>query len=484
MKLNSISKIKFKDGIFVKNIGWGVLLNIFQNVFNSIFFIVVAREFNTSEFSNYIIANNLYGLVLSFSSLGLGQWFLREIQIEKDYQTLCNKYLKIQFLIGILFYLINILICYSIYENEMIIRLSIILGVNIILDNILNVFKFININTSRQYYTFLFLSSEAIFKFLCAILLLLYGLGMFPLIIITVGIKIIVVIVFFRNGLPLHINTHSFIKTKVKIKEVFQLIRKNISFAIIGTMSVLFWGIGNLIVSKYLTINDVAYYDIIFKLFTMAQIMPVIFSITVFPLLVTGEIKGKNELKSIVNRYYWLYLIYGITSYVAVYSYIDYIIPNLFGTKYTEAVLYCKEMFLTMIIFPIVLLQANLLISIKKESVDMWMNIVVLFVNTITSMWGILYYKSLTTINNSVFLSFLLFLVMQDIYITKIKLKNKKDISNQYLIIGSVIMFCYLSSKYINIYFIFPVFVIILITILVINKYLFGDVKPNLLKLK
>ena len=37
-------------------------------------------EYNINDFSNYIISNNLYGLVLSFSSLGLGQLYLRQVQ--------------------------------------------------------------------------------------------------------------------------------------------------------------------------------------------------------------------------------------------------------------------------------------------------------------------------------------------------------------------------------------------------------------------
>ena len=78
---NKISKFissKLQSSLF-KNSLWGVMSNIFQNILFSVFFIVVARRYTTEDFANYIIANTLYSFVVGFSSLGLGQWFIREM---------------------------------------------------------------------------------------------------------------------------------------------------------------------------------------------------------------------------------------------------------------------------------------------------------------------------------------------------------------------------------------------------------------------
>jgi hypothetical protein len=51
----------------------------------------MARSYETVEFSEYILANTLYGMILSFSSLGLSQWYIREYQegkSESDISTL------------------------------------------------------------------------------------------------------------------------------------------------------------------------------------------------------------------------------------------------------------------------------------------------------------------------------------------------------------------------------------------------------------
>jgi O-antigen/teichoic acid export membrane protein len=67
------------SGSIFKNSAWGIFSNIFQNKLFSVFFIVVARKYSTDDFANYILANTLYSFVVAFSSLGLGQWFIREL---------------------------------------------------------------------------------------------------------------------------------------------------------------------------------------------------------------------------------------------------------------------------------------------------------------------------------------------------------------------------------------------------------------------
>jgi O-antigen/teichoic acid export membrane protein len=473
---NLTNKSVFENLNLYKNIGWGVLSNILQNILYSVFFIIVARQYSAYDFSNYIISNNLYGFILSFSSLGLGQWFMREIQNVEDKDIFRYKFLKTQLIIGITFYAINLILCKMIYNNNIILKLSFILGINIIIDNIINVFKFINIDGGSQHKTFVFLTLEATVKFLLAILMVVYDLDILMLVTLIVTIKIISLITFFKYGLSCKLNFSEFIKSDFKFHEINTLIRKNISFAIIGGMSVMFWGLGNIIVSKFLSIYDVANYDIIFKIFVMVQIIPVIFSATVFPQLVKAAIINIEEVKKLIKRYYYIYFLYGVTSSIFVYSYADNFIPLLFGSKYIMAAPYCKEMFLTMIVFPVVLLQANLLIAIKKEKIDMWMNTVILIINLFVSILGVMYYNNLSVINYSIFLSFFTFLLMQDIYLIKIKMQELNHIVKRYVILITSALSFGIASIYINRVFIFPIYgFVIIITGFIIyrNKFNF-----------
>ena len=126
---NNISK--FLSGKIIRNSTWGVSSSIIQNLLYSVFFLIVARKYGIEEFSSYVISNNIYGLMLSFSAMGLGQWFIRSM-IQSEEKSIIEKFFKIQVILGIIFYFLNILITLTHYEDKIIRTLSLIKGLNII----------------------------------------------------------------------------------------------------------------------------------------------------------------------------------------------------------------------------------------------------------------------------------------------------------------------------------------------------------------
>ena len=137
-------------GRLVGNSFWAILSSLSQNIIFSFFFIVVARKYSSTDFSSYIIANTLYGMIASFSSLGLSQWFIREIKQNEFDASIISRFLKLQILAGAVFYLINVLFSFALYQSELIRSISVLLGINIIFDNVIYVFKTINISRYHQ----------------------------------------------------------------------------------------------------------------------------------------------------------------------------------------------------------------------------------------------------------------------------------------------------------------------------------------------
>lgn len=430
MQNSSIVKYFFKkfDAPIFNNSLWGVLSNILQNIFFSVFFIVIARKYNISDFSNYIIANTLYGFVLAFSSLGLGQWFIREMIYTKDKISLISQFFKIQLIAGVVFYLINIVLSYLLYKNDLIRTLSLLVGVNIIFDNIIYVIKFINIAELQQKRTFLILTIESVLKLIIACMLFFYKIPIIYLAFFLIALRLFTLNLFLRIGNKYLTSFHQIVFTGFKTFQIKKIVLENWVFIIIGSIAVIYWKVGNLIVSKFLSLIDVAHYEISFKLFALAQIIPVIVSTTVFPILVK---LATGNLELFVNYYrkiYIAYAIYGLLAYTFIYSFSDFLIPFLFGDKFTTTSMYCKEMFFTILIFPTALLQANVLIALKRERVDMWLNIVSLLLNSLICVFGLLTFKSLSVVNFAVFVSFLLFHLLQDIILVRLKITKFVDI--------------------------------------------------------
>src|SRR6185312_11301671 len=153
-----------KNRIFV-NSSCGIISQTLQSILLSLFFILVARSYSTEVFANFIIAFVLYQLISAFSTLGLSQWFIREISTAYDKKDLINKFFKLQIYSGVAFYLLNIFVTFFLYHDSQIQLLTIFLGINIVFDNLINAIKCINISEFKQNKTFIILTTEAFLKF-------------------------------------------------------------------------------------------------------------------------------------------------------------------------------------------------------------------------------------------------------------------------------------------------------------------------------
>lgn len=438
-KLITLLAKKFKTDL-VKNSFWGVLSNVIQNILFSVFFIVVARKYNTAEFAGYILANTLYGFVVAFSSLGLGQWFVRELVVIENKTELISRFFKVQLLVGIFFYGVNVLLSYTLYHNDLIRHLSLLIGINVVFDNVIYVITFVNIAQLEQKKTFIILTVEAVLKFLVACILFVVDVPIIYLAFILIILRFTTLNLFIRIGSSNLVNLRQIIKVKVDIAEIKKIISANWPFIVIGSISVLYWRIGNILVSKTLTLADVANYEISFKLFSMAQILPFIVSTSIFPMLIKRYNSSMSNAVMLYKKAFVVYTVYGLLAYTFIYSFSDFIIPFLFGKKYLLTPVYCKEMFLTILVFPTALLQANLLISMKLEKMDMRFNILSLLINISICIVGLYYYKSLSVVNYAIFLSFLVFHIAQDLVLLKRKVTNKNHVLVFYLVSGLVIL--------------------------------------------
>jgi len=176
--------------------------------------------------------------------------------------------------------------------------------------------------------------------------------------------------------------------------------------------------------------------------------LPVIVSATVFPILIK-YIKDKKikEFNSFYRKAYVYYFLFGIFSFTFIYSFIDVILPLVFGTSYAASGIYTKQMFLTILVFPTAFLQANVLISLKLEKIDMWFNVILLIINLSCCAVGLYFIKSLSVINISIFLSFVSFHILQDVILIRKNISSKGHVFKFYILsLFSVACYIFLSK--------------------------------------
>lgn len=468
---------KIGNNVF-KNSVWGVLSNITQNILFSIFFIVIARKYSTTDFASYIIANTLYGFVSAFSTLGLGWWFVREIIGCDNKKLLISQFFKMQMLIGLFFFCINIALGYVLYQDATIRALAILVGINIVFDNIIYVIKFVNIADQQQKKTFIIFTVEATLKFLVACVLFFSPLPIVVLAGILILLRFITLNLFIRFGSSKEVDFLEILKVKLAINDVKEILVPHFPFIVIGSVAVVFWRISGLLVSKLLALVDVANYEISFKLFSIAQILPVIVSTSLYPLLVKSFNENNlDHVRAIYKKAYIPYLMFGFLAYTIVYSFSETVIPFLFGHKYNNAAFYCKEMFLTILVFPTAFLQANVLTAMKKEKLDMWFNLASLVVNVLICVIGLYFFRSLSVVNYGIFTSFLIFHLLQDFTLVKLKVNTLRQTSFYYIAVIAVIAGYRLLDSLFDLYAMFLYFWFAVVAVLVIIHYKLSSVR-------
>lgn len=445
----------FKTSVLANSF-WAISSSIYQNLVFAVFFIIMARVYSTQVFSTYIIANTLYGLLLSFSSLGMAQWYIRVIKNRNDHDAVNRLYFTIQLLAGIFFLLLNAFVSFLLYTESIIHVLSIILGINIVFDNIINVFKTINIATYNQRQTFILLAIEATIKLALGLFVYYFVPDILTIASLLVMLRVITFSLFYYNGNYRTIFEGITLKTAVTYRQVIDTIYQNRFFLFIGSISVLFWSLGSILVSKFLDPKAVADYEIAYKLFIMAEIIPLMILSSSFPKIVTYINSPTASNIGFLKALSYGNILYGLLAYTFVISFSDLFVPFFFGLQYAQTAQYCNEMFLTMLIFPSVLYQANLLVAINMEKIDMYLNLISLFVNLIIAGIGLMLHYSLSAITYSIFLSFLVFHLSQEYFLFKKGISRLKDILINYLIIfGGMSVYIFLM-KYVEVVFLFP----------------------------
>ncbi|EMR02572.1 oligosaccharide flippase family protein [Cesiribacter andamanensis] len=455
--LKNINVLK-SSSLFVNSF-WGILSNILQNIFLTLFFVILARQLGTDDFAQYLISNALYLLLAAFSTLGLSQWFIRELDTTTDERGLITRFFKIQFYFGLAFYVLNALTAWILYSEPDIRIFSLIFGFNIIFDNIIYAIKALNIAKLQQKITFKILIIEAVLLFALACSLYLHDFSAIFIIAAQVVIRFFTLNLFIRMGTSRLVSARSIARYKVAFQDIQALVLKNWVFVIIGSISLVYWRSANIIVSKFLPLADVAIYAITYKVFSVFIILPLIVSSTVYPALVRKF--NQNDPASLKHYYqnvYGLYFLYGLLSFSFIYSFSDILLPFIFSETYQSTAFYTKEMFLTMLVFPTAILQANLLVAIKQERMDMWINLACLAVYAVLTAIGFYIHESLTVIYLSIFISFLIFHIIQDVVLIRKNILTPGHMASFYLLsIGGTLAYVGLV-EYINQYLFFIVF--------------------------
>jgi O-antigen/teichoic acid export membrane protein len=233
---------------------------------------------------------------------------------------------------------------------------------------------------------------------------------------------------------------------------------------VIGSVSILYWRVGNIMISKMLALVNVAEYELAFRIFSIFQILPVVASATIYPQFIK-YVNEKNEagLKQLYTLLFIIYTSLAMLAYSFIFSFASLIIPLAFGNNYPEAADCLQQMFLSFLIMPTVLLQANLIVAFGLERIDMRFNLLSLIINVVLCFIGLHLYKSLAVVNYAILISLLAFHLLQDVVLVKKRIITLSHCLVFYLIISCTVISFHFLPGIIGLYHFYILFTAIVL---------------------
>jgi O-antigen/teichoic acid export membrane protein len=458
---------------FVKNSFWGFLSTILQNTFLGIFFVILAREYSTSEFANFLIASTIYQMVVSFSSMGLGQWFIREYATQFDKSHFIRKFFKIQGGLGVLFYAINIVLTFIIYQESQIRILAFILGLNVIFDNLIYALSRLNIAESNQKKTAIITAIDGFLRLLVGLLLFINSFSIIFLSTLIILNRLLTLALFMRIGAK-EITIKSCLNTLISFNDLKETIFANWRFVLIGCVYIINWRLANVIISKTLSLQNVADYEISFKIFSIAAMIPSIAIGTIYPYFIRyHNEQNLARMRLIYNTGFISLVIFSTCCYAFIYSFGDTLIFLLFGDRYVDAVFCVKLMFLTLLVSTTSSLQASVIIAMKLEKMDLIFNVVNMLFNLSACLIGLYFFKSLYVINYSLLGAIIVFHLLQDFLLVRHQIASVKSRLIFYLSMPFFVFTYRIISDAFSPFIVFPISasILLLVPIIFLFKY-------------
>lgn len=447
--------------VLISNSSWGIVGQGAQTVLLTLFLVILARHYSADEFAQFVVANALMQMLLAFSGLGLGNWFIREMAGPAvDRERLILKFLSTQVYSGLVFAVLNIVIAFALYEDRAIRIIAMVFAANIVFDNIINALKCLNIADFQQRKTFVLLAGDAFLKCAVAAALFVLPFSMVTLAVVLLATRVITLNLFLKLGTAGDVSVRALYAGRhVSRTELRTLVLANWPWIMLAGISVVNWRIANIIISKRLTMADTATYEVTYRLFSAAMMIPVIVATTVFPMLVRlYDAADMTSFRSLYRRTYGYYLLFGCLAYTFIYSFADALVPFVFGAKYTTAAMYARQMFLAMVVFPTAFLQGNVLMAMRLERRDMWFNAVLLGLNVSICLVGLAYWRSLVVINVALVVAFVIFHLLQDALLIRRGVSSVGHALGFHAVAVSVVASYALLAEQLSSHIVFPLY--------------------------
>lgn len=431
------------QAILLRESSWGLISTAVQVLAMTAFFVLVAHHYSKLDLAKFMVANTVYQLMASISTLGLSSWFIRE----REQDTSGNApaaFLRVQLVSGSVFFLLTAATgCF--YADSTIRELLLLLGVTILADSFLYSVKSLAISQDRQQNVVRLQLLDAGARLLAVGGAIVLHASIVTMVTGLVGLRLVVAAGYATSGRAQDFAIGRLFSNGIPWRQMGVIVGRNWYFVVLGSVSLLYWRTSNFLVFNFLSLHDVANYEVAFRVFSIAQMLPIVVAGSLLPRLVMLLSQGQEaRAKRLMAFSCRLGFVYGLLVWSIIQSFGGYLIPFVFGAQYQDAQPAAAHMAFTLLLFPTGILQASLLTALKLERKDMWFNVISLAACIVFAVGGLFFVaRALWVVNLAIFASFLLFHLCQDVLLVRRQFIRPRQLLLSYALAGSMAVLCW-----------------------------------------
>lgn len=181
----------------------GILANIIQNIFFSLFFIILIRNYSKNIMGYYLISNILYSTISSLGGLGIGNSYLRSHQESSEKADELHIFTITLLVSGFIMCLVNMAFSWFFYPHPLVHKLSWIFCCHIFIDNLFYIFRYHQFALDNQKKAYRVVVLDSILKFLTGCILFFYVLDIYQLMLIMTVVRVILILMIWLLYMPI-----------------------------------------------------------------------------------------------------------------------------------------------------------------------------------------------------------------------------------------------------------------------------------------
>lgn len=362
-----------------KNVLTASASSVLNHLSYVVFVLILAKKYPVIELSYYYLSFNIYFLVSLFASLGIGNLVIREYFKSEDKGKFLGNLFALELVASATAYGLMLIVIWVAEYPPVVLHYLLVIGVMLFFDNVNFVLTNVFVSIREQQFSGIAASTEAGLKLLLglSVLVAFESMSLFEIAAILVLLRLVYCVV--HLGMLVRYQRSVTLADLVPLQGLDKslvrcLVQEGKTFFAISLLVAAYTRIPIIMLPKLSSLEDVAFFDLALKAFTIATLLPNIL-VSTFYNTILKNVNAFDMLSEKLSEYLNVFVPLGNGLIVVALLVVPIGFSLLFGGKFDNSVRDFQFIVLSLTMLGVINTQANVMFAHGMEKIDLYLNI-------------------------------------------------------------------------------------------------------------